>query len=253
MYMDVMMKTLALGVVLGVCLLWGGAHAGGQGADVGRLADFIHWLGHDAVRIDAGDRVIYIDPWQVGDQPRKADLILITHDHRDHCSPEDVEAVYQEGTEIVTVAAAADKLPGKKIHTVAPGDAITVKGVSVEAVAAYNVNKFRSPGVPYHPKEAGYVGFVITLDGVRIYHAGDTDHIPEMKDIQADIALVPVSGKYVMTVDEALKAVEVIGPQLAIPMHVGRGIGSMEDAQRFGKLSPVPARVLPMEQIGVKP
>jgi len=216
-------------------------------ADVARVAHSIHWLGHDAMRIDADDAVIYIDPWQIGDQPRKADLVLITHDHRDHCSPEDVEAVCREGTEIVTVAAAAEKLSGKKVHIVAPGDVVTVKGIAVEAVHSYNINKFRSPGVPYHPKESGYVGFVITVDGVRIYHAGDTDVIEEMKAIQADIAMVPVSGKYVMTAEEAVEAVRVMRPKLAIPMHVGRGIGSMEDAHRFQELSPVPARVLPME------
>jgi L-ascorbate metabolism protein UlaG (beta-lactamase superfamily) len=245
-----MMYMLAV-VALGVGVLWSGNVDAGEGsslpADVARVADSIHWLGHDAMRIDTDDTVIYIDPWQLGHQPRKADLVLITHDHRDHCSPEDVEAVWQDGAEIVTVAAAAEKLTGKKIHVVAPGDEVTVKGIAVEAVPSYNVNKFRSPGVPYHPKESGYVGFVITVGGVRIYHAGDTDVIEEMKDIRADIALVPVSGKYVMTAEEAVEAVRVLRPKLAIPMHVGRGIGSMEDARRFQELSPVPARVLPME------
>lgn len=158
-----------------------------------------------------------------------------------------MDAIFKEGTEIVTIAAAAEKLPGKPVHIVAPGDKITVKGIPVEAVPAYNINKFRSPGVPFHPMEAGHVGFVITVDGVRVYHTGDTDSIPEMKDIRADIALVPVSGTYVMTVAEALEAVKLLKPGLAIPMHVGRGIGSMEDAERFRELSPVPAWVLPVE------
>lgn len=250
MSMETMVHVLAM-VAFGVGVLWSGPVAAGGGgpisADVARVAGSIHWLGHDSVRLDAGDIVIYVDPWQLGDQPRKADLVLITHDHRDHCSSEDVEAVFQEGTEIVTVAAAAKKLAGKAVHEVKPGDSVRVKGISVEAVPAYNINKFRSPGVPYHPREAGYVGFVITVQGVRVYHAGDTDVIPEMKDIRADIALVPVSGKYVMTAEEALEAVKILEPKLAIPMHVGRGIGSMEDAQRFQELSPVPAQVLPME------
>ena len=237
--------------VFGAAVLWSGPVAAGDDAslpdDVARVADSIHWLGHDAMRIDAGGVVIYIDPWQLGEAPAKADLVLITHDHRDHCSPEDVDAVCGEGTEIVTVAAAAKKLPGKSVREVAPGDAVTVKGISVEAVPSYNINKFRSPGVPFHPREAGYVGFVVTVDGVRIYHAGDTDVIPEMKDVRADIALVPVSGTYVMTADEALEAVRIIRPKLAIPMHVGRGIGSLDDARRFEELSPVPARVLLME------
>jgi len=241
-----MMKVSAVGAALGLCLVWAGPAGAGEG-DAARVAESIHWLGHDAVRIDAEEGVIYIDPWKLGDRPKKADLVLITHDHGDHCSPEDVETVMQEGTEIVTVAAAERKLQGLPVRTVAPGDAVTVRGVPVEAVPAYNVNKFRSPGVPYHPKEAGYVGFVITVGGVRVYHAGDTDVIPAMKGIQADIALVPVSGTYVMTVEEAVEAVEIIRPRLAVPMHVGRGIGSLEDAERFRELSPVPVRVLPME------
>jgi L-ascorbate metabolism protein UlaG (beta-lactamase superfamily) len=211
------------------------------------MVDCIHWLGHDSMRIDADGLVIYIDPWQLSGEPKKADLVLITHDHKDHCSPEDVDAVFKEGTEIVTIAAAAKKLPGKSVHVVAPGDKITAKGIPIEAAAAYNVNKFRGPGVPFHPKESRHVGFVITLDGVRIYHAGDTDCIPEMKDVRADIALLPVSGTYVMTAEEAVEAVKILRPALAIPMHVGRGIGSLEDAERFKELSPVPVRVLPME------
>ncbi|HDR16350.1 MAG TPA: MBL fold metallo-hydrolase [Desulfobacteraceae bacterium] len=249
-----MIQSILFGALFGLFLFWcGPSTAGGAGAasqlsaEVARVADSIHWLGHASVRIDAGGLVVYIDPWQLGGEPKKADLVLITHDHRDHCSPEDVEAVFREGTEIVTIAAAAEKLPGKPVQIVTPGDKITVKGLSIEAVPAYNLNKFRSPGVPFHPKEALHVGFVVTLDGVRIYHSGDTDCIPEMKDVRADIVLLPVSGKYVMTAEEAVKAVEILRPALAIPMHVGRGIGSPEDAERFRELSPLPVRVLPME------
>jgi L-ascorbate metabolism protein UlaG (beta-lactamase superfamily) len=244
-------QIVTVGVVFAACVLWSGPLAAGGGPPlspgVARLADSIRWIGHASMRIDSGDMVIYIDPWQVGERPEKADLVLITHDHHDHCSPDDVEAVSKEGTEIVTIGAAADKLPGKAVHRVKPGDVLTVKGIVVEAVPAYNINKFRSPGVPFHPGEAGHVGFVLTVDGVRIYHAGDTDCIPELSEIKADIAMLPVSGTYVMTVDEALEAAKIIGPELAIPMHVGRGIGSMDDALRFEELSPVPVRVLKID------
>jgi len=135
-----------------------------------------------------------------------------------------------------------------EIEVVKPGDARTVKGIPILAAPAYNVNKFRSPGVPFHPKEKGYVGFVITVEGRRIYHAGDTDVIPEMASIEADIALLPVSGTYVMTAEEAVEAASVIGPKAAIPMHVGRGIGSLEDAERFWENAEVPVEVLPMEE-----
>ena len=210
------------------------------------MASNIHWLGHDSFRIKGDGLVIYIDPWQIEDGP-KADLILITHDHRDHCSPADVAKVQKEDSVIVTVAAAAAKLSGQ-IQVVKPGDELRVKGIPISAVPAYNVNKFRSPGVPFHPRESGYVGFVVTVEGQRIYHAGDTDCIPEMGSINADIALLPVSGTYVMTADEAVEAAAIIKPQIAIPMHIGRGIGSLADAERFKEKASVPVEILPMKK-----
>jgi L-ascorbate metabolism protein UlaG (beta-lactamase superfamily) len=114
-------------------------------------------------------------------------------------------------------------------------------------VPAYNTNKFRSPGEPFHPREAGNVGFIITLDGQRIYHTGDTDVIDEMKGLEVDVALIPVSGTYVMTVEEAVQAVAAIGPKLAIPMHVGRGIGEPEMADQFKAQAGVEVEVLPLE------
>lgn len=214
--------------------------------DVKQMVSNIHWLGHDSFRIKGDGLVIYIDPWQIEDGP-KADLILITHDHRDHCSPADVAKVQKENSVIVTVAAAAAKLSGQ-IQVVKPGDELRVKGIPISAVPAYNVNKFRSPGVPFHPRESGYVGFVVTVEGQRIYHAGDTDCIPEMGSINADIALLPVSGTYVMTADEAVEAAAIIKPQIAIPMHIGRGIGSLADAERFKEKASVPVEILPMKK-----
>jgi L-ascorbate metabolism protein UlaG (beta-lactamase superfamily) len=114
-------------------------------------------------------------------------------------------------------------------------------------VPAYNTNKFRSPDVPFHPPEAGHVGFILTVDGRRIYHAGDTDCIPEMNSIQTDVALLPVSGIYVMTAEEAVEAAAAIQPQVAIPMHVGEGIGSLADADRFQQNAAVPTVVLSLE------
>ena len=205
----------------------------------------IHWLGHDSFRIEGDGVVVYIDPWQLGPAP-PADLILITHEHQDHCSPADIAKVQTPDTVIVTIAAAAGKLTGQ-IELVKPGDQVTVKGIPVEAVPAYNVNKFRSPGVPFHPKEAGHVGFVVTLGGTRIYHAGDTDFIPEMETFDVDIALLPVSGTYVMTAAEAVEAAAAISPKLAIPMHVGAGIGALTDADYFKENASVPVEVLPLE------
>ena len=210
------------------------------------MVEGIHWLKHASFRIEAAGKVVYIDPWQVSGGP-KADLILITHDHHDHCSPDDVAQLWQEGTVIVTTAAAAASLT-QTCQVVAPGDVITVQGVPVRAVAAYNTNKFRSPGQVFHPKEAGNVGFVLTLGGQRIYHAGDTDVIPEMEGLEVDIALLPVSGTYVMTAVEAAQAAATIGPDIAVPMHVGRGIGELQDAERFGELAAVEVQILEPEE-----
>jgi L-ascorbate metabolism protein UlaG (beta-lactamase superfamily) len=210
-----------------------------------KLVSNIHWLGHSSFRIEGDGLVIYIDPWQLKDGPQ-ADLILISHDHQDHCSPDDVAKIRGTDTAVVANKSAVAKLAGS-VEVVSPGDEVTVKGVSISAVPAYNINKFRSPGQPFHPQAAGHVGFVFTVGGQRIYFAGDTDHIPEMKDIQADVALLPVSGTYVMTAVEAAEAAATIQPQVAVPMHIGRSIGSMADAETFKQKSSVPVEILAME------
>ncbi len=221
------------------------AAPGAVRVDPAQVSSMIRWLGHDSFRIEEEGVVIYIDPYQISGGP-KADLILITHDHKDHASVEDVAKIQKDDTAIVTIAAAAGKFTGQ-VQTIRPGDSVVVKNIPIQAVPAYNTNKFRSPGVPFHPKEAGHVGYIITVKGLRIYHAGDTDAIPEMKDYRCDVALLPVSGTYVMTAEEALEAVGMIQPSLVIPMHVGRGIGSLADATRFKEKSSVPVLILPME------
>ncbi|MGC8825524.1 MAG: MBL fold metallo-hydrolase [Anaerolineae bacterium] len=197
----------------------------------------IHWLGHDAFRIDT-DKVIYIDPYQLEAGEPKADIILITHDHFDHYSPDDVQKLLKPGTTVVSIAAVTKKVRGAAVQTVKPGDKVTVQGMDIEAVPAYNVDK------QFHPKSAGHVGFIVTVDGVRIYHAGDTDFIPEMKGFRVDIALLPVSGTYVMTAEEAVQAAGAIQPKLAIPMHYGAIVGGLSDAQRFAQACPVETVIL---------
>lgn len=200
------------------------------------MIENIHWLGHDSFRLE-GEVTIYIDPWKLPSNLPKADIILITHEHYDHCSPEDVAKIQKADTVIVTIPAAAKKLKGE-VKTVKPGDKITVKGIEIEMVPAYNIDK------PFHPREAGHVGFIVTLGGKRIYHAGDTDFIPEMKGLKTDIALLPVSGIYVMTADEAAKAADAIKPEIAIPMHYGEIAGSEKDAERFKDLTSVQVVIL---------
>lgn len=203
------------------------------------MIDNIHWLGHDCFRID-GDVTIYIDPWKLAAGSLPADLILITHEHGDHFSPDDIELIRQPDTEFITIASVAAKLDGP-VHSVNPGDRLTARGVAIDVLPAYNLSK------SFHPREKGHVGFVVTVGGQRIYHAGDTDAIPEMKGLKPDIALLPVSGAYVMDADEAVEAVRLLKPGLAVPMHYGAIVGSEADALRFQQLSPAPVRILTQE------
>ena len=186
----------------------------------------IQWLGHDCFLIKS-DLIIYFDPFQIKTGP-KADIIFITHPHYDHCSPEDIKKIAKEDTIIVTEKDSAKMLTGK-IEIMKVGEEKTVKGIKVKAVPAYNIGK------TFHTKDKGWLGFVVEIEGVKIYHAGDTDFIPEMKDIKTDIALLPVSGTYVMTADEAVSATLTIKPQIAIPMHYGSIVGSEKDAEKFAK------------------
>lgn len=204
--------------------------------DAKELVSRLRWLGHDSFRLEATP-TIYFDPWKLEGRPGQhppADLVLVSHDHFDHCSPDDIKKVSGPETAVVASAGCAAQVPGARL--VQPGDQLKLKGVLIEAVHAYNTNKFRSPGVVFHPPEAGHVGYVVTVDGVRLYFAGDTDHIPEMKGIHCDVALLPVSGTYVMTVGEAAQAARTLGAQIVVPMHFGSGIGTAEDGQRFAEL-----------------
>jgi L-ascorbate metabolism protein UlaG (beta-lactamase superfamily) len=197
------------------------------------LVNRLHWLGHDSFRLE-GPPIIYFDPWKLTGQHAIADLVLVSHEHADHCSPEDVKRVSGPDTIIVCNAGSAEKLPGAR--TVTPGERLAVAGVEIEAVRAYNTTKFRAPGIPFHPREADHVGYIVSVDDVRIYHAGDTDHIPEMAELDCDVALLPVSGTYVMTVEEAVEAAQAISPQIVVPMHYGSGIGTGDDGIRFAEL-----------------
>lgn len=203
------------------------------------MKNSITWLGHDSFKIVGGGKVIYIDPFQLAAPQEPADLLLITHEHFDHCSPKDFEGLMQPSTTTIAAASCDPKLFTGKVIMVKPGERHEIDGVIVETVPAYNIGK------SFHPREDERVGFVLTIEGERIYHSGDTDNIPEMRELRnIDVALVPVSGTYVMTAEEAAEAVNSFQPKLAIPMHYGSIIGSGDDAKQFKESAKVQVEIL---------
>lgn len=199
----------------------------------------IQWLGHDSFRL-IGEKVVYIDPWKITNARHDADVVLVTHDHFDHFVIEDVDRVRNENTIVVVPEMLRGKVQGN-VRVVRRGDKLTVNGVPVEVTAAYNLAPDRQN---FHPNAYGGVGYIVTLNGKRIYHTGDTDAIPEMKGLEADIMLVPVSGTYVCNSDEAVQVVELVKPKLAIPMHWDSIVGTWEDANRFKQKAGVPVEIL---------
>ena len=198
----------------------------------------IKWLGHDSFSV-IGNVTIIVDPFKITKQ-EKADLVLISHNHFDHCSVGDLKNLSTKDTSIVAAKECIEILKGfdfKEKIGISPGEEKTVRGVQIKSIRAYNITKINpDTKKPFHPKEDNKVGFLFELNGITIYHAGDTDLIPEMSDLKPDIALLPVSGTYVMTAQEAAKAVEKIKPKIAIPMHYGTIVGSEKDANEFEQL-----------------
>lgn len=211
------------------------------------MIENIHWLGHDSFRLD-GSSTVYIDPWKLAADAPPANLILITHDHYDHFSPDDIARLSTPRTTLIGPASVTAKIDGVAAVTLSAGETATVGGVTVTAVPAYNIDKFRQPGEVFHPRAAGGLGYIVELDGRSIYHAGDTDAIPEMRDVRCDVALLPVSGTYVMTAEEAAEACRMISAAAVVPMHYGDIVGTAADAARFEGLCGVPVTVLPFEQ-----
>ncbi len=190
----------------------------------------IRWLGHSSILVEKEGKNIYVDPWKLKANLPQADLILITHAHYDHCSPEDVNKIASDKTTIIAPADCFEKIKKGVKKQISPGKEIDLGWVKVEGVCAYNVNK------QFHPKSNNWVGYVIKFSDTSIYVAGDTDFIPEMKNIKAKIVIVPVGGTYTMTAEEAANAVNVIKPEIAIPIHFGDIVGSKADAEKFSSL-----------------
>ena len=205
----------------------------------------IHWYGHDSFFIVGDGRKVWIDPFELSDGVPKGDLVLITHEHFDHFSEVDLRRVLSSEAVVVTpFEATVDRIETKRI---AVGEIKEFVGIKVQAVYAYNINKFREPGEPFHPKATEWVGYLLHFKTCTLYHMGDTDHIPELGRLKVDVALVPVSGTYVMTAVEAVDAVNELQPKLAIPMHYGSVVGSDDDAYYLKANSQVPVEILQRE------
>lgn len=191
------------------------------------------WLGHAGVMIRFKARVLYIDPWKVGRSFPQADIILLTHDHYDHYSPEDIALLKRGATRV------AAPMPVPEVtDVIRPGERLILGDVVVDAVPAYNITK------GFHPRANDWLGYVIQIDGRKIYHAGDTDRIPEMDGLNADLALIPVGGTYTMDARDAALAAEDINAGVTIPIHFGDIVGTREDADRFARSCSRPVHVL---------
>ena len=203
-----------------------------------KLLKGVTWFTQSAVRVEA-EKTVYVDPYRLGPVERDADIVLITHSHGDHLSPADIAKIAKEDTVFVSPKdpKCLSALKGKNVKIIAVGGKVEVGGVKVAAVPAYNLNK------PYHPKSKGWVGYIVQVGERSFYFAGDTDVIPEMKDVQADVAFLPAGGKYTMDPEEAAKAAKVIRAKYFVPYHCGgviRGyrIGRKDDAERFSSACP---------------
>lgn len=198
------------------------------------MLEDIEVLYHSCIRMNK-EKMIYIDPYHIEKNYNDADMIFITHDHYDHYSEEDIDKVRKNNTIFIVPENLLNKLIKKGINdeniiTLDPGDAENIDGIKVEAIHSYNIDK------PFHPKENNWLGYVIEIDGVRYYIAGDTDITEENKIIKCDVAFVPVGGTYTMNFSEAAQLVNIIKPKIAVPIHYGSVVGTKQDATDFIKL-----------------
>lgn len=186
---------------------------------------------HSSVCIRS-DRTVYFDPFHIPGAPHDADIIFITHDHYDHFSPGDIAKVSNDSTVFAAPATmrksfAGEGIPDSRVTYLKAGETATVQGLQVEAVAAYNIMK------PFHPKGKGWLGYVVTVEGKRVYVCGDTDNIPEAQSVKCDIICVPIGGMYTMNSGSAAELIRTIKPEIAIPIHYGAIVGKPKDADDF--------------------
>lgn len=201
------------------------------------------WYRQAAFRYEGEGKQIYLDPWGLPDDAPEADAVFITHAHADHFDQSDLDKIRTDATTIVAPRDVAEEcgLTGTVI-SVAPGDDVEAAGVTGQAVPAYNIAEDR---LEMHPKANNWVGYVLNLGGRTVYHAGDTDHVPDLNSVKAELAFVPVGGTYTMDADEAAGLVREIRPTVAVPMHYGFVVGTPADAERFkAAADPIEVRIM---------
>jgi L-ascorbate metabolism protein UlaG (beta-lactamase superfamily) len=204
------------------------------------MLDQVTWFKNSSFRWQGDGLTVYFDPWGITD-PTPADVILITHSHYDHFDPEDIERIRTSDTKIAGPADVAKELSGD-VTAVAPGDDVEVGGVKARCTPAYNVEEER---LDFHPDRNRWVGYVLDLGGRVFYHAGDTDHLPELEAVRADVAFLPVGGTFTMDAHQAAGLARAMTPGLAVPMHYGFVAGTAADGPAFrDAASPVPVEVL---------
>lgn len=182
------------------------------------MAIHVKWLGHASFKMKADNKIIYLDPYYEGEYDDKADLVLVSHSHHDHCDPSKIGKIRKDGTLIVAPSDCAPRIGGN-VKSLEPGESLSVGNITVKAVEAYNYRRFRSSGTPFHPKGLG-VGYLIEMGDKTIYYAGDTDSIEEMRNLKdIYLALLPCGGTYTMDNPEAADAAVAIDPKFVIPMH----------------------------------
>ena len=198
----------------------------------------IKWYGHDTFTLSFGGLTVCIDPYQL-EKKIATDIVLVTHNHFDHLSNDDLQKVSTQKTTIISATECLSqiKTTNKQIIGIDPNEEKTISGIKIKAIPAYNLDKINpETKKPFHPKEDKKIGFIITMNNSTFYHAGDSDYIPEMNGLSPDVFFVPVSGTYVMTANEAANSILGVKPKLAIPMHYGSIVGSEDDAESFKKL-----------------